>query len=92
MIISPLITLFYVLQMKASPITIVTSAMGTHKAWSRWIEYTDLKFRMQDMYLTCMKTGGPFIVTNDPLYMPYVIADAAYRGMAKSPPGGSLAA
>ena len=45
------------------------------------------------MFLYSQSVGGPFIVTNDPIYMPYVFADAVYRvpvGMAKSPPGGKL--
>jgi hypothetical protein len=45
------------------------------------------------MFLYSQSVGGPFIVTNDTTYMPYVFADAVYRvpvGMAKSPPGGKL--
>jgi hypothetical protein len=95
MILMPLITLFFVFQMTASPMSILTTGMGAYNAWLRWIEYTELRFEMQNMYLHCMTVGGPFIVTNDPTYMPYVFADAAYRvpvGMAKSPAGGNLAA
>jgi hypothetical protein len=31
------------------------------------------------MYLKTMQIGGPFIVTNDPEYIPYVFADAVTR-------------
>lgn len=75
--------------------TIITSGMGAYKAWNKWIEYTELRFEMQRMYLHCMMVGGPFITTNDPTYMPYVFADATYRvpvGIANAPPGGILAA
>lgn len=79
MILMPLITLFFVFQMTASPMSIITTTMTAHKAWSRWIEYTDLRFEMQRMFLHCTMVGGPFITTNDPEYMPYVFADAVFR-------------
>jgi hypothetical protein len=79
MVLMPLITLFFVFQMTASPMSILTTGMGAYNSWLRWIEYTELRFEMQNMYLKCMSVGGPFIVTNDPTYLPYVFADAVYR-------------
>jgi len=94
MILMPLITLFFVFLKQASPMTVVSTGMGAYNSWNKWIEYTELRFEMQRMYLHCMSNGGPFITTNDPAYMPYVFADAVYRvpvGIGK-PAGGRLEA
>lgn len=64
----------------------VSGFMNIYKSWSQWIEYNDLRFNVQRMYLTTMKEGGPFIVTNDPLYLPYVFADAVVRTSQKALP------
>ena len=58
---------------------VISAATTAHKAWSEWIEYQDLRFEVQRMYLLTMAVGGPFIRTNDPEYQPYVYADAVVR-------------
>ena len=82
MIIAPLVTIFYIFLDGGDFISFITSAMSTYKVWSEWIEFQGLRFEMQQMYLTTMKVGGPFIVTNDSAYLPYVYADAVVRTYA----------
>ncbi len=79
MILTPLITIFFVLVDKFDLFSVLPAAISTYRVWSEWIEFSTLRFQMQQMYLTTMKTGGPFIVTNDPDYLPYVYADAVVR-------------
>ncbi len=79
MILTPLITIFFILFDKFELMSVIPAAMSTYRVWSEWIEFSNLRFVMQQMYLTTMKTGGPFIVTNDPDYLPYVYADAVVR-------------
>ena len=79
MILTPLITIFFVLADKFEWMSVIPAVMSTYRVWSEWIEFSTLRFQMQQMYLTTMKTGGPFIVTNDPDYLPYVYADAVVR-------------
>jgi hypothetical protein len=43
------------------------------------LEYNELKYAIQRMFLITMANGGPFIVTNDSDYMPYVWADGFMR-------------
>ena len=65
---------------------IVGAATKAHQAWSDWIEFQDLRFKVQRMYLVTTMLGGPFIRTNDPEYQAYVYADAVVRaqtGMLK---------
>ena len=79
MILTPLITLFFFLMKQSDLFTLVPSVLSIYRVWKDWFEYQALRFRMQEMFLITMKTGGPFIVTNDPTYMPYVYADATLR-------------
>jgi hypothetical protein len=79
MILTPLITIFFILFDKFELMSVLPAAMTTYRVWNEWIEFSNLRFQMQQMYLTTMKTGGPFIVTNDPDYLPYVYADAVVR-------------
>ena len=58
---------------------IVSAATTAHKAWTEWIEFQELRFKVQRMYLVSTMLGGPFIRTNDPEYEPYVYADAVVR-------------
>ena len=93
MILTPLITLFFVFLGDSSIWSVIPAAIGTFRAWKDWLEYQDLRFVIQRMFLHTMRVGGPFIVTNDSTYMPYVFADAVYRvpvGIAKPPLGGRL--
>ena len=79
MILMPLITLFLLFVGLADPIVIFTTVLKTYQVWKNYCEYTDLRFQVQQMFFICQITGGPFIVTNDSTYMPYVYADAVVR-------------
>lgn len=79
MILMPLITLFLLFVGLADPIVIFTTVLKTYQVWKNYCEYTDLRFQVQQMFFICQITGGPFIVTNDTTYMPYVYADAVVR-------------
>lgn len=79
MILMPLITLFLLFVGLADPIVIFTTVIKTYQVWKNYCEYTDLRFQVQQMFFICQIIGGPFIVTNDTTYMPYVYADAVVR-------------
>lgn len=85
MIVSPLITLTLFCLESLDWMSVVTAAVSLYRVWSEWIEYSELRFTMQQMYLTTMATGGPRIVTNDPQYLPYVYADAVLRVSMRHP-------
>jgi hypothetical protein len=79
MLLAPLIAFFFAFIGKADFMTIISAATTAHKAWTEWIEYQDLRFEVQRMYLLTAAVGGPFISTNDPDYQAYVYADAVMR-------------
>jgi len=79
LILAPMLVLVLTLTGKGDLSMLVTTLYRTYQSWSEWFELTTLRFEVQRMYLTAMKAGGPFITTNDPLYMPYVWADAEVR-------------
>jgi len=79
LILTPLISLVLFFLHSFDVLSIVSTAFSTYNVWTEWTEYWTLRFTMQSMYLLTMQTGGPFIVTNDPTYMPYVYADAVVR-------------
>ena len=78
-LVTPIITLFMVFIRKSDLFAFISAASMAAKAWIEWIEYCDLRFKVQDMFFHTMVAGGPFIVTNDPEYMPYVWADGVIR-------------
>jgi hypothetical protein len=87
MIVMPVIALFLIILKKHDIFMIVSTMSKAFSAWREWIEYNNLRLLVQQMYLHTAIVGGPFIVTNDPSYMPYVFADAVYRvpsGIGKS--------
>ena len=93
LILNPLITLFLVMIKKSDLFSTIPAVISIVQSWMGWIEYNNLRFVVQKMYLHTIQVGGPFIVTNDPTYMPYVFADAVQRvpvGIANAPPGGKL--
>jgi hypothetical protein len=93
MILMPIISFFLLFIRAEDVITAAFTMIKTYQVWAEFTEYTQLRFDVQRMFLYSQSVGGPFIVTNDPTYMPYVFADAVYRvpvGMAKSPTGGKL--
>lgn len=80
MILAPILAFFFAFLGKGGGFMKVISAATTaHKAWTEWIEYQELRFEVQRMYLLTMAVGGPFIRTNNPEYDSYVYADAVVR-------------
>jgi hypothetical protein len=79
MLIAPMIAIYCALTGDTDLFMLGSAAMTAHRAWSEWLEFDDLRFEMQRMYLITMASGGPQIVTNDSTYMPYVYADAVVR-------------
>lgn len=79
MIVAPMVAIYSLLTGDRDLFMLGSAAMTTHRVWSEWIEYNDMRFEVQKMYLLTMASGGPQIVTNDPDYMPYVFADAVTR-------------
>jgi hypothetical protein len=79
MILMPLIALFMFFS-SGDLMMFLSTAMTGYRVWSEWLEYSELQFTMQRMRIRMAVVGGPFIVTNDPKYMPYVWADAVVRG------------
>jgi hypothetical protein len=79
MILMPLIAFFSYVMNVSDGLFFLTSFMAAWGAWVEYAEYVELTFVMQRMQLEGLRRGGPFIVTNDPTYMPYVWADAVTR-------------
>jgi len=79
MIIMPLITLFLLFIGKNDMFMALGTLNSAYRAWSDWIEYTELWFAMERMKIRMAQVKGPFIATNDAKYMPYVWADAVVR-------------
>lgn len=87
MVIAPMVALYSFFTGEYDLFMMGSAAMTTHRVWSEWIEYDDLRFEVQRMYLTTMASGGPQIVTNDNTYLPYVYADAVMRLRMRSRSG-----
>ena len=79
MILAPILAFFFAFLGQGGFMKVVSAATTAHRAWTEWIEYQELRFEVQRMYLLTMAVGGPFIRTNDPQYEPYVYADAVVR-------------
>lgn len=79
LIITPLITIFFILIEEIDFIGVISALFSTVRAWMDYMKFCTLRFDMQMMYLQTMRMGGPFISTNDPDYLPYVYADAVVR-------------
>jgi hypothetical protein len=88
MILTPLITIFFVFLHGSDAMTVIPAVFTVYRTWTEFLEYCELRFAVQRMYLKTMQIGGPFIVTNDPEYIPYVFADAVTRdGMRRQGSG-----
>lgn len=74
MILTPLITLFFIFTKQADLLSIIPSVFSTVQAWREWLDYQEHRFAIQRMYMKTMQLGGPNIRTNDMTYMPYVFA------------------
>ena len=79
LLFAPLLVLFLFFTGGLDLMMAFSSAMRIYESWTDWIAYNNLRFVVQMMYLKTMAAGGPFIRTNDPTYMPYVLADAVMR-------------
>ena len=88
LIVSPLVSLTFLCLRSLDMVSILTAVVSTYRAWAGWIEFCQLRFLMQEMYLITMASGGPHIVTNDPTYLPYVYADAVLRAGTRRPGSG----
>jgi hypothetical protein len=85
MILTPVISLTFLALKSFDLVSLLTTALSVYRAWAQWVEYSELRFLMQRMYLDTMTTGGPQIVTNDDQYLPYVYADAVIRASMRHP-------
>jgi hypothetical protein len=74
MILTPLITLFFLFTGQADVLSVVPSVFSTFQSWRDWLDYQEHRFAVQRMYMGTMRLGGPTVRTNDTLYMPYVFA------------------
>ena len=83
MILMPIIILFLVFLRKSDMITFVSTAAKAYSVWREHLEYTELRYAVQRMFFHMKSVGGPFIVTNNETYMPYVFADAVQRSFMK---------
>lgn len=86
MLLAPILAFFFAFMGQGGFMKVISAATTAHKAWTEWIEFQDLRFQVQRLYLVSTMLGGPFIRTNDPEYEPYVYADAVVRaqmGMLK---------
>lgn len=79
MFIAPLVACTLAFLGRGNLMMVLSAATTAHKAWMQWLEYQDLRFQVQSMYLLTMAAGGPFIRTNDPTYQAYVYADGVMR-------------
>ena len=87
MLVAPMIAFFFAFLGEGGFMKVISAATTAHRAWTEWIEFQDLRFQVQRLYLVSTMVGGPFIRTNDPEYEPYVYADAVVRaqtGMLRS--------
>lgn len=85
MILMPLIIIFLSFLQIADPMTIITTGLKARQVWMDYTEYIELRFQVQSMLVYCQSVGGPFITTNNPVYMPYVFADAVQRKIQDLP-------
>lgn len=83
MLLGPIIAIFLSFLGMGDFMMIISAAMTAHRAWTEWLEYQDLRFKVQRMYLVSNMLGGPFIRSNDPEYEPYVYADAIVRAQTR---------
>jgi hypothetical protein len=79
MLLAPILAFFFAFLGQGGFMKVISAATTAHKAWSEWIEFQDLRFQVQRLYLVSSMVGGPFIRTNNPEYEPYVYADAVVR-------------
>lgn len=79
MILAPIISFSMAFMGQADIFMLLSTATTAYNSWSEWIEFQDLRFQVQNMYLMTMVAGGPFIRTNNPEYQAFVYADAVVR-------------
>lgn len=79
LVLGPMISLVFLFLGSTDPIMIFSAITRTYSAWCEWEEFHSLRSVMQDMYLHVALHGGPQISTNNPMYLPYVYADAMVR-------------
>lgn len=79
LVLTPLIFIFMLLTQRATPLFILTTCLELFKLFREYYRYSVLRYKIQQMYILTMASGGPHITTNNMDYMPYVFADAVVR-------------
>ena len=77
--LSPLITIISFILYGAYDIFSLMSFGKAFLAFREWLRYRQLSSQMSKWKQTVLKSGGPFIATNDPEYHVYVYADGMQR-------------
>ena len=79
MLMAPVVAIFMALIGEGGMMRLIPTVTTAYTVWSEWIEFQELRFHVQRLYLVSAMVGGPFIRTNDPEYEPYIYADAVVR-------------
>lgn len=79
MILMPMMVLYFLFRGTPSLIMTVSTFFRAYQSWRSFLSLQEARFAYQRMKMASIVGGGPFITTNDPLYMPYVYADAVMR-------------
>ena len=77
--LSPLIKIISFILYGAYDIFSLMSFGKAFLAFREWLRYRQLSSQMSKWKQTVLKSGGPFIATNDPEYHVYVYADGMQR-------------
>ena len=77
--LSPLITIISFILYGAYDIFSLMSFGKAFLAFREWLRYRQLSSQMSKWKQTVLRSGGPFIATNDPEYHVYVYADGMQR-------------
>jgi hypothetical protein len=78
--IFPIVAIIHCIVAKSLPdIFFVLSVYKSIQLWIQWSRFYALKRQISEWREIVNATGGPFISTNDPTYLPYVFADGMQR-------------
>jgi hypothetical protein len=89
MLVAPTIALFLVLSGEGDAMRLIPMATTAYTVWTEWLEFQELRFHVQRLYLVSSMVGGPFFRTIDPEFEPYIYAVAVVRaqtGMLRQGP------
>ena len=86
MVLMPLITIFLFLVRPNPDIMMIAGTVTRgYSAWREWIEYHNLRFEVQKMFLQTALLGGPTISSSSPEYLPYVFAHTITAAAQRRP-------